>query len=160
MPTDGMGPHRIWYVGGRYAYASIHFADFTDHVLAVIDMSDPRKPQVVGRCWLPGMWRAGGETPTAPAGKRYALHHALLDGDIAYAAWRDGGLTVINVADPAGRKSWCTARRSRAAAARIRRCRCRTASCSSSPTSRPSPTARKAGATSGPTTCASRPIRR
>ena len=34
MPTDGMGPHRIWYVGGRYAYLSIHFADFSDHVLA------------------------------------------------------------------------------------------------------------------------------
>jgi hypothetical protein len=47
------------------------------------------------------MWRAGGETPTSPAGKRYALHHALPDGDILYAAWRDGGLTVINVADPA-----------------------------------------------------------
>ena len=101
MPTDGMGPHRIWYVGGRYAYASIHFADFTDHVLAVIDMSQPAKPQVVGRCWLPGMWRAGGETPTSPAGKRFALHHALPDGDILYAAWRDGGMTVINVADPA-----------------------------------------------------------
>jgi hypothetical protein len=101
MPTDGMGPHRIWYVGGRYAYASIHFADFTDHVLAVIDMSNPQKPQVAGRCWLPGMWRAGGETPAWPQGKRYALHHALVDGDIAYGAWRDGGLTVMNVADPA-----------------------------------------------------------
>ncbi len=74
MPTDGMGPHRIWYVGGRYAYASIHFADFTDHVLAVIDMSQPSKPQVVGRCWLPGMWRAGGETPTCA--RRQALRAA------------------------------------------------------------------------------------
>ena len=64
MPVEGLGPHRIWYTGGRYAYASIHFADFTDHIFAVIDMSDPRKPQVVGRWWLPGMWRAGGETPT------------------------------------------------------------------------------------------------
>ena len=45
MPIDGLGPHRIWYTGGRYAYASIHFADFTDHVLAVIDMADPRKPR-------------------------------------------------------------------------------------------------------------------
>ena len=101
MPIEGIGPHRIWYVGGRYAYASIHFADFTDHILAIIDMADPRKPQVVGRCWLPGMWRGGGETPSWPAGKRYALHHALVDGNIAYAAWRDGGLTVIDVADPA-----------------------------------------------------------
>jgi hypothetical protein len=100
MPTDGLGPHRIWYTGGRYAYASIHFADFTDHILAVIDMSDPRKPAVAGRFWLPGMWRAGGETPTWPAGKRYALHHALVAGNIAYAAWRDGGLSVLDISAP------------------------------------------------------------
>jgi hypothetical protein len=99
MPVDGIGPHRIWYVGGRYAYASIHFADVADHVLAVIDMSDFKKPQVVGRCWIPGM--GPGESPTWSAGKRYALHHALVDGDIAYGAWRDGGLTVIDLADKA-----------------------------------------------------------
>ena len=50
MPTDGMGPHRIWYVGGRHAYASIHFADCSDHVFAVIDMTKPAKPELVGRC--------------------------------------------------------------------------------------------------------------
>jgi len=46
LAVDGIGPHRIWYTGGRYAYASIHFADFTDHILAVIDMSNPRKPAI------------------------------------------------------------------------------------------------------------------
>jgi len=101
MPVEGLGPHRIWYTGGRYAYASIHFADFTDHIFAVIDMSDPKKPHVVGRWWLPGMWRAGGETPTWRTGKRYALHHGLVTGNLAYAAWRDGGLTVLDVSDPA-----------------------------------------------------------
>ena len=100
MPIDGIGPHRIWFVGGRYAYASIHFADFTDHILAIIDMADPRKPQVVGRCWLPGMWRGGGETPTWKTGRRYALHHALVAGDLAFGCWRDGGMTVMDVADP------------------------------------------------------------
>jgi hypothetical protein len=101
MPTDGMGPHRIWYVGGRYAYLSIHFADFSDHVLAIVDMADPTRPHVVGKYWLPGMWTAGGETPTWTKGKRYALHHALVAGNLAYSAWRDGGLAVIDVADPA-----------------------------------------------------------
>src|SRR5207237_463486 len=71
MPTSGLGPHRIWYTGGRYAYASIHFAEFVDHVLAVIDMSDPRKPEVVGRLGLPGMHKAGGETPGWRKGMRY-----------------------------------------------------------------------------------------
>src|SRR5215467_6973737 len=43
LPIDGIGPHRIWYVGGRYAYVSIHFADFADHILAIIDLEDPTK---------------------------------------------------------------------------------------------------------------------
>jgi hypothetical protein len=100
MPTDGLGPHRIWYVGGRYAYLSVHFADFSDHVLAIVDMADPTKPHVIGKFWLPGMWSGGGEKPTWPQGKRYALHHALVTGNLAYSAWRDGGLAVIDVGDP------------------------------------------------------------
>ena len=100
MPVNGLGPHRIWYVGGRYAYVSIHFAEFTDHVLAIVDMADPTRPHVVGKYWLPGMWAAGGETPSWPKGKRYALHHALVTGNLAYGAWRDGGLTVLDIADP------------------------------------------------------------
>ncbi|MFI4987045.1 MAG: LVIVD repeat-containing protein [Alphaproteobacteria bacterium] len=99
MPIDGMGPHRIWYVGGRYAYISAHFADFTDHILAVVDLADPTRPAIVGKWWLPGMWRAGGETPTWRKGRRYALHHAVVAGNLAYGAWRDGGLTVHDVSD-------------------------------------------------------------
>jgi hypothetical protein len=100
MPVEGVGPHRIWYAGGRYAYASIHFHDFSDHILAIIDMADPRKPHVVGKCWLPGMWRGGGETPTWPSNRRYALHHALVSGNLAFGCWRDGGMSIIDVADP------------------------------------------------------------
>jgi hypothetical protein len=101
MPTDGLGPHRIWYVGGRYAYLSVHFADFSDHVLAIVDMADPTKPHVVGKFWLPGMWTGGGEKPTWPQGKRYALHHGLVAGNLLYSAWRDGGLAIVDVGDPA-----------------------------------------------------------
>ena len=101
LPVDGIGPHRIWYAGGRYAYASIHFADFTDHILAIIDVAEPTRPQVAGRWWLPGMWRGGGEAPSWPQGRRYALHHALVAGNLAYCAWRDGGLTVLDVGDAA-----------------------------------------------------------
>jgi hypothetical protein len=99
MPVDGLGLHRIWYVGGRYAYVSAHFDGFTDHVMAIVDLGDPAHPQIVGRWWLPGMWRAGGESATWKG--RYALHHALVTGTLAYGAWRDGGLTVHDVSDPA-----------------------------------------------------------
>jgi hypothetical protein len=100
MPTDGLGPHRIWYVGGRYAYLSVHFADFSDHVLAIVDMADPTRPHVVGKFWLPGMWSGGGEKPTWPQGKRYALHHGLVAGNLLYSAWRDGGLVIVDAGDP------------------------------------------------------------
>lgn len=100
LPFEGMGPHRIWYVGGRYAYVSVHFEDFTDHILTVVDVSDPTKPFVAGKAWLPGMWRGGGETPTWPAGKRYSLHHAVIANNLAFGAWRDGGMTVHDVSDP------------------------------------------------------------
>ncbi len=100
MATEGVGPHRIWYVGGRYAYVSIHYPEFTDQVLAIVDMAEPTRPAVVGKWWIPGMWTGGGETPSWPKGRRYALHHALVAGNLAYAAWRDGGLTVLDVGDP------------------------------------------------------------
>src|SRR5215831_4343158 len=58
------------------------------------------RPEVVGKWWIPGMWTGGGETPSWPKGRRYALHHALVAGNLAYAAWRDGGLTVLDVSDP------------------------------------------------------------
>lgn len=99
MPIEGIGPHRIWYVGGRYAYASIHFGDFSDHIFTVIDLNDITKPEVVGRWWIPGMHTGAGETPWWPKGRRFALHHALVSGDLAFGSWRDGGLTVLDIKD-------------------------------------------------------------
>jgi hypothetical protein len=104
LRLPGLGVHRIWYVGGRYAYVSAHLDGFTDHILAIVDVADPARPLLAGHWWLPGMWRAGGETPAWPAGKRWALHHAIVAGNHAYAAWRDGGLTVHDVSEPAAPK--------------------------------------------------------
>ena len=99
MPIDGGGAHRIWYVGGRWAYVSALLDGFTDCILLIIDMQDPTHPHEVGRFWLPGMNAAAGETPNWPASRRYGLHHAIVHGDTAYAAWRDAGMAVIDVAD-------------------------------------------------------------
>ena len=100
LDMPGFGAHRIWWVGGRYAYVSVHFEGFIDHALAVIDVSDPTKPTLAGRWWLPGMNRAGGETPPASFGKRTALHHLISAGNLGYAAWRDGGFTIHDLSDP------------------------------------------------------------
>lgn len=91
LSLSGIGIHRIWYVGGRWAYVSALIDGFTDYIFLTIDLADPRKPEVAGRWWLPGMNQAAGEKPDWPEGKRYALHHAIVAGDTAYGSWRDGG---------------------------------------------------------------------
>jgi hypothetical protein len=51
----------------------------------VTDVRDPRSP-------------AAGETPTWTG--RWALHHAVVQDNIAYGSWRNGGLTILDVKDP------------------------------------------------------------
>jgi hypothetical protein len=101
MPVEGGGIHRIWYVGGRWAYVSALLDGFTDYILMTVDMADPANPREAGRYWLPGMNLAAGESPSWRASSRYGLHHAIIDGDTAYAAWRDAGMVVIDIADRA-----------------------------------------------------------
>ena len=67
--------------------------------MLIIDMNDPTNPVEAGRWWIPGMWRAGGESPTWTSG-RFALHHAVVADGIAYGSWRDGGMTLVDVRDP------------------------------------------------------------
>ncbi|HVV62096.1 MAG TPA: hypothetical protein VHD14_10115 [Pseudolabrys sp.] len=101
MPVDGGGIHRVWYTGGRWAYASALLDGFTDYIFITIDMSDPANPREAGRWWIPGMNLAAGETPDWPAARRNGLHHAIIHGDTAYAAWRDAGMVVLDVTDRA-----------------------------------------------------------
>jgi hypothetical protein len=112
MPVEGGGIHRIWYAGGRWAYVSALLDGFTDYILMTVDLADPMRPRASGLYWIPGMNVSAGETPTWPAGRRYGLHHAIVDGDTAYAAWRDAGMLVIDVGDRARPKlivhrNWC-----------------------------------------------------
>ena len=66
----------------------------TDHILAIVDLQNITKPEIVSKWWLPGMHRAGGEPNTLERGKRVALHHMIVAGDRGYGAWRDGGFTI------------------------------------------------------------------
>lgn len=99
MPVEGGGVHRVWYTGGRWAYVSALLDGFTDYIFMTVDMADPTKPREAGRWWIPGMHTASGETPAWPKTSRYGLHHAIIHGDTAYAAWRDAGMVVLDVAD-------------------------------------------------------------
>ena len=112
MPVDGGGIHRIWYVGGRWAYVSALLDGFTDYIFMTVDMTDPAKPRAAGRYWIPGMNLAAGETPAWPAASRCGLHYAIVNGDTAYAAWRDDGMVELDIADREDPKlvvhrNWC-----------------------------------------------------
>lgn len=99
MPLEGLGVHRIWYDGGRWAYLSACPQGFSDDIFFIIDVANPEKPVPVSKLWLPGMNAAAGEKPSWDRKYRYALHHAIVKGDLACGAWRDGGLTTIDVSD-------------------------------------------------------------
>jgi hypothetical protein len=99
--SGGLGVHRIVWVGGRYAYVSAIPEGFDDRIWVIVDMSVPEKPVEAGRWWWPGSWRGGGEQQEWPRDKRYAAHHALLDGDLAYLAYGDAGMVVLDISDVA-----------------------------------------------------------
>ena len=98
MPVEGTGLHRLWYVGGRWAYASALLDGFSDYILITIDMKNPKKPKLAGKYWLPGMNVAAGEKANWPTKNgRFGLHHAIIHDDIAYCSWRDACLAVVDV---------------------------------------------------------------
>jgi hypothetical protein len=100
MPVDGVGCHRIWYTGGRWAYVSAMLDGFSDFIFLTVDLADPTKPTIAGKFWLPGMNTAAGEKPRwNDKLYRYSCHHGIVAGDTAYVTWRDGGVALVDVAD-------------------------------------------------------------
>jgi len=100
MPVEGVGTHRIWYSGGRWAYVSAMLDGFSDFIFLTVDLADPTSPKLAGKFWLSGMNMAAGEKPTwDDKTYRYACHHGIVAGDTAYVTWRDGGVALVDVAD-------------------------------------------------------------
>ncbi|HET9969415.1 MAG TPA: hypothetical protein VFQ68_14365 [Streptosporangiaceae bacterium] len=86
LPIPGFGTHRLWWDGGPLATASSMPLGYDDFILSVLDMKDPLKPELIGH-WAPD---------AQPARGRMGLHHAILDGTLAYGAWRAGGLQIVD----------------------------------------------------------------
>jgi hypothetical protein len=99
MEVPGLGVHRVWYDGGDWVYISALPPGFSDDIFMIVDFKNPEKPEAISKLWLPGMNTADGETPTWDPKLRYALHHAIVKGDLACGAWRDGGVTTMDVSD-------------------------------------------------------------
>lgn len=102
--TTGSGTHRNWYVGGRYAYLAASEDGYAGRFLLILDVSDPERPREAGRWWIPGQAVKRGERPWWPTDRHaghYSLHGPLVAGDLAYLAYEDFGLRIVNIADPA-----------------------------------------------------------
>jgi hypothetical protein len=98
--TSGIGVHRMWYAGGRYAYVSAEIDGYLGRIFFVIDLDDPEHPVEVGRWWWPGQWAGGGEEPSWPEGSRFRVHHGIVSEGVAYTGLWDGGLVLLDVSDP------------------------------------------------------------
>ncbi len=99
LALPGLGVHRTWWDGGRWAYVSALPPGFSDDILIIVDLADPTRPRPVSEFWLPGMKKDAGEAADWDPKYRYALHHAIVKGDLACGAWRDGGITTLDVSD-------------------------------------------------------------
>ena len=96
LPVDGLGVHRIWWDGGRYAYASAREKGFAARILIVVDLADPPHPRLASRWWWPG--QRDGEA-RLPEGNDVGAHHVITRGDRAYGGYFDQGVVVYAVRD-------------------------------------------------------------
>jgi len=97
LPIEGLGVHRIWWDGGRYAYASARERGFDGRILVVVDLEDPSQPRLASRWWWPG--QREGDRERLPEGHDVGAHHVIVRGDRAYGGYFDAGVVVYDVRD-------------------------------------------------------------
>src|SRR5258708_8780665 len=90
LEIPGFGINRVWWPGGRYATVAAHFDGYTDHILAIVDLKDIAKPEIVSKRALPRTNRPAAETPILPKRNRAALHQMITAGGLGYGAWPHG----------------------------------------------------------------------
>ena len=95
LPVDGLGVHRIWYAGGRYAYASARETTYRNRILIVVDLADPTQPRLASRWWWPGQGDADSERLADDSD--VGAHHVIVQGDRAYGGYFDAGVVVYSV---------------------------------------------------------------
>ena len=140
--SDSRGVHCLWCVDGEYAHLKTSMPGSNprnpsdDQFYVIVDVRNPEKPVEVGRWWIPGTLEADSEDPPVRHTKfnsGFGAHNINVypqRPDRAYAAFKDGGVVILDIADKAHPKQVAgstTTRRCRAT--RTRRCRCSSASC-------------------------------
>jgi hypothetical protein len=99
-PCGGKGVHRMTWWSGRYAYVTAGADDVSNQFLIVADLSDPADPIEAGRWMLPGMAAGDASDAGAPPDWTVKLHHVIERDGLAYGAWWDEGLVILDVEEP------------------------------------------------------------
>lgn len=97
--AHGMGVHRFDF-DGRYLYFSPTVEGYVGNIVMILDLADPAHPQEVGRWWMPGQWKAGGEQ-AAWQGTAHKCHHPLRMGNRLYTSYWHGGFVILDIEDMA-----------------------------------------------------------
>jgi hypothetical protein len=95
LPVGGLGVHRIWWTGGRYAYMSAREKGIQSRFLIVVDLADPTRPTLASRWWWPG--QAEQDALALPDDNDVGAHHVIVQGDRAYGGYFDQGVVVYAV---------------------------------------------------------------
>src|SRR2546423_8652183 len=82
LAIDGLGVHRIWFAGGRYAYASARETGYRSRILIGVDLADPTRPRLASRWWWPG--QRDGDVERLADDSDVGAHHVIVQGDRAY----------------------------------------------------------------------------
>ena len=97
--TEGRGVHRFDF-DGEFAYISSTERGYVGHIMKIIDLRNPAKPEEVGRWWMPGQWTDGGEEKTWE-GADHRCHHPLRVGNRLYTSYWFGGTVILDIEDMA-----------------------------------------------------------
>jgi hypothetical protein len=99
FPTAGRGVHRpIVDAERRRAYLSTRDPDAHGQVLWIVDLADPTRPELLARWWHAG--QAPNAESGAGGGLGVTLHEARPMGDRLFGCYLDGGMVVLDIAEP------------------------------------------------------------
>ena len=111
-PTS-RGVHCLWCVDGETAHIKTSMPDARprnpadDQFYVSVDVRDPTNPEEIGRWWIPGTQEGDAEGPP----ERHPVFNAGFGAhninvyprrpDRAYAAFKDGGVVILDISDMA-----------------------------------------------------------
>jgi hypothetical protein len=65
----------------------------------ILDLADPARPEEIGRWWIPGQWKAGGEAYPWDDWTPPRCHHPMRMGDRLYVSYWHHGYYILDIAD-------------------------------------------------------------